>query len=154
MAGHTDAVDMAKLLCRRFEGFSARPYICPAGVWTIGYGATRGLSGRAVTGRHRAISKEEGEALLERDLLKILPGVLVACPVVSETSFRLAALLDFTFNLGLGRLRSSTLRRRVNESDWAGAEAEIRRWVFAGGRKLRGLIIRREAEARLLGVDG
>lgn len=63
---------------------------------------------------------------------------------------RLVAIADFVFNLGPTRYASSTLRRRMNEADWPGARHEIRRWVFGGGRKLPGLVIRREAEAALL----
>lgn len=63
---------------------------------------------------------------------------------------RLAALIDFTFNLGKGNLQSSTLRRCVNAGDWAGAKVQIRRWNKAGGRVLRGLTIRRETEAVML----
>lgn len=63
---------------------------------------------------------------------------------------RLTAIADFIFNLGPTRYAASTLRRRVNDSDWCGARDEIRRWVFGGGKKLPGLVIRREAEAALL----
>lgn len=63
---------------------------------------------------------------------------------------RLVAITDFVFNLGPTRYASSTLRRRVNEEDWDEARYEIRKWVFGGGKKLPGLIIRREAEAALL----
>ena len=63
---------------------------------------------------------------------------------------RLAAIVDFTFNLGAGRLQTSTLRRRVNQRDWVGAASELRRWVYGGGRVLPGLVARREAECRLI----
>ena len=63
---------------------------------------------------------------------------------------RLAAIVDFTFNLGAGRLQTSTLRRRVNQRDWHGAGQELRRWVYGGGKVLPGLVTRREAEVALL----
>jgi len=63
---------------------------------------------------------------------------------------RLAAIVDFTFNLGPGRLQTSTLRRRVNQQDWTAAGQELRRWVYGGGKVLPGLLARREAEISLL----
>jgi len=80
-----------------------------------------------------------------------LRAALRYCPVLaSEPEGRLAAIVDFTFNLGAGRLQTSTLRRRVNQRDWTGAAQELRRWVYGGGRLLRGLVLRREAEAVLI----
>nr|NDG07649.1 lysozyme [Oxalobacteraceae bacterium] len=63
---------------------------------------------------------------------------------------RLAAIVDFTFNLGAGRLQTSTLRRRVNQRDWDAASYEPRRWVYGGGKVLSGLVARRAAAALLL----
>ena len=68
----------------------------------------------------------------------------------TEPETRLAAIVDFTFNLGAGRLQASTLRRRVNQRDWPGAAQELRRWVYGGGRVLPGLTLRRDAEVLLL----
>jgi lysozyme len=70
--------------------------------------------------------------------------------LATEPERRLAAIVDFTFNLGAGRLQTSTLRRRVNQRDWVAAASELRRWVYGGGRVLPGLVTRREAEALLL----
>ena len=73
------------------------------------------------------------------------------CPVlVTEPEGRLAAIVDFTFNLGGGRLQTSTLRRRINQRDWSGSAKELRRWVYGGGKVLPGLVARREAEVLLL----
>lgn len=66
--------------------------------------------------------------------------------LATEPEGRLAAIVDFTFNLGAGRLQTSTLRRRVNQRDWAAAATELRRWVYGGGKVLPGLVARREAE--------
>ena len=60
-------------------------------------------------------------------------------------------MVDFTFNLGAGRLQTSTLRRRINQMDWAGAALELRKWVHGGGRVLPGLVARRQAEIALMG---
>lgn len=78
-------------------------------------------------------------------------ATLCYCPVLAtESEGRLAAIVDFTFNLGAGRLQASTLRRRINQLDWAAAGKELRRWVYGGGKALPGLVARREVEAALL----
>ena len=78
-----------------------------------------------------------------------LPAVVKLCPAVDKPQ-RIAALIDFTFNLGVGRLKGSTLRRKVNAGDWEAVPAELRKWVLGSGKKLRGLVIRREAEIALI----
>ncbi len=143
----------AIVLAKRFEGFHrvpkndpgrAHPYICPAGFWTIGYG-------HLCDQQHPPITEAEAEAYLARDLSTALTATLRYCPVLAtEPEGRLAAIVDFTFNLGGGRLQTSTLRRRVNQRDWAAAAKELRRWVHGGGRVLPGLVARREAEVALL----
>jgi lysozyme len=141
-------------LAKRFEGFerkvrrgteiTAIPYICPAGFWTIGYG-------HLCDAQHLPITEAEAEAYLAQDLNTALAATLRHCPVLAtEPEGRLAAIVDFTFNLGGGRLQTSTLRRRVNQRDWVAAAMELRRWVFGGGRVLPGLVARREAEASLI----
>ena len=141
---------MAAALCRRFEGLRLTPYLCPAGVPTIGYGATRYLDGRPVLLTDPAVSREAAERLLALQLERIyMPAVLRLCPG-ADTPERQAALTDVTFNLGAGALRASTLRRRVNAGDWAAVPGELRKWVRGGGRVLRGLVLRREAEICLL----
>ena len=142
------AIDLAK----RFEGFHrvpkadpgrAHPYICPAGYWTIGYG-------HLSDAKHPPITEAEAEVYLARDLQTALAATLRYCPVLAtESEGRLAAIVDFTFNLGAGRLQTSTLRRRVNQRDWVAAGLELRRWVYGGGKVLPGLVARREAEAKL-----
>lgn len=145
-----DALEVAAALCRRFEGLFLRPYLCPAGVPSIGYGATYYEDGTRVTLRDPAISPERAEALLLWHLRTVyLPAVLRLCPNVRDPN-RLAALIDFTFNLGAGRLQASTLRRRVNAEAWDDVPAELMKWVLGGGRVLRGLVLRREAEAKLI----
>ena len=79
-----------------------------------------------------------------------LAATLRYCPVLAtEPEGRLAAIVDFTFNLGAGRLQTSTLRRRINQRDWFAAGQELRRWVYGGGRVLPGLVTRRDAEITL-----
>ena len=145
------AVDLAK----RFEGFHrtpkldpdrAYPYVCPAGFWTIGYG-------HLCAADHPPISRDQAEAYLVADLKIALRATLRYCPVLATVSDnRLAAIVDFTFNLGAGRLQTSTLRRRINQRDWSMAATELGRWVHGGGQVLSGLVSRREAEIELLAV--
>jgi lysozyme len=88
---------------------------------------------------------------LAQDLVMALKATLRYCPVLAtEDEGRLAAIVDFTFNLGAGRLQTSTLRRRINQRDWTGAASELGRWVRGGGRILPGLVVRRQAEVALL----
>lgn len=144
------ALSVTKALIRRFEGFYANPYLCPAGVPTIGYGFTHYLDGRAVKLTDPPIDRTTAEVMLQ-DLVvtTYLPAVLRLCPGV-DTPERLAALIDFSYNIGTGNLAASTLRRRVNERRWDEVPAQLRRWNKAGGRVLRGLVMRREAEAALI----
>ena len=138
-------------LARRFEGCYLTPYLCPAGVPTLGVGATYYEDGTPVTLLDPAITRERAEALLLWMVrTRYLPAVLRLCPGVDNPQ-RLAALIDFAFNLGAGKLRASTLRRKVNAGAWIDVPAELRKWVKGGGRVLRGLVIRREAEAALIG---
>lgn len=146
------AIDLAK----RFEGFerkvkrgteiTAIPYICPAGFWTIGYG-------HLCDSKHPPITEAEAEVYLTRDLQSALAATLRYCPVLAtEPEKRLAAIVDFTFNLGAGRLQTSTLRRRINQQDWSSAARELRRWIYGGGKVLPGLVVRRNAEVDLISV--
>lgn len=137
-------------LIARFEGLRLRPYLCPAGVPTIGYGSTRHLDGAPVRLTDAPITREHALHLVREQVsAEYLPGVLALCPGI-DTPQRLAALTDWAYNLGLGALRASTLRRRVATGDWDAVPAELRKWVRGGGRVLPGLVARREAEVRLV----
>jgi lysozyme len=145
-----EAVGIAASLCRQFEGLYLKPYLCPALVPTIGYGATRYEDGRKVTLADPAITPARAEELLRWELNKVcIPAVKRSCPALQEPR-KLAALLDFTFNLGSGNLHSSTLRKKINAEDWDAAQLELAKWVRGGGRILPGLVKRRTAEAALL----
>lgn len=128
----------------QFEGFSARPYVCPAGVVTIGFGSTRYDNGAAVKMTDPPITKERAIELLNVEQLR--------CDVKIRTRFgnlgtnRLGALGSFAYNLGFSALSGSTLARKVKSGDHPGASAEFPRWVYGGGRRLLGLVRRRAAE--------
>ncbi len=129
-------------LLRRFEGLKLCAYRCPAGIWTIGHGHT----GPDVRGELR-IEKAEAEALLRADVARFEEGVRAIAGECAQGQFD--ALVSFAFNLGLGALMSSTLLKKHRAGDHEGAAAEFGRWVFAGGKKLPGLVRRRAAEAAL-----
>lgn len=145
-----DAVAITAALCRRFEGCRLKPYLCPAGVATIGYGSTYYEDGTKVTLHDAPITKERAEALLLWMVRnRYLPAAVKLCPG-ADTAGRAAAVADFAFNLGAGNLRSSSLRRSVNAQDWPEAREQILKWNRAGGKILRGLTIRRQAEEALI----
>jgi lysozyme len=132
-------------LIKAFEGFSAQPYLCPAGIPTIGFGH---MIGQGEAFPSQGISWEEATALLKQDAAIAARAVLRLIQV-SLSDGQFDALVSFTFNLGAGALQRSTLRRKVNRQEHEEAAGEFRRWIWAGGQKSRGLMRRREAERAL-----
>lgn len=129
-------------IIKAFEGLSFRAYQCPAGVWTIGYGHTK------VARRGMIITEAVAEELLASDLAEFEKGVSAAVKVdLSQNEFD--ALVSFSFNVGLGNFKKSTLLKKINLGDKEGAAAEFPKWNKAGGQVLRGLIKRRNAEKLL-----
>ncbi len=144
------AVDVVKRyeglhkVVRRAPRVAVAPYICPAGYWTIGYG-------HLCSADHPVIDEAVAEQYLRLDLKVALDAAARHSPLLLRAGDdRLGAIVSFIFNLGAGRYQASTLRRRVNEGAWPAAAREIRRWVYAGGKKLPGLVARREVEALML----
>ena len=145
-----NSIEIAAALCRRFEGCYLRPYLCPAGVPTIGYGATYYEDGRKVALTDVSISKEYAEELLIWHIENVyLPTVRILCPALTDPE-RLAAIIDYTFNLGGKNLKNSTLRRKINNEEWEEVPTELLKWVRGGGKILKGLIYRRQAEIALI----
>lgn len=141
---------MGNELIKRFEGLRLSPYLCPAGVATIGFGSTYYEDGTAVTLHDSPITAERAEQLLTYTVNKIYaPAVAQLCPN-ADTIGRIEALVDFTYNLGVGRLRGSTLRKCILRGDWDRVPDELRKWNIGNGKVLKGLTIRREAEASLI----
>lgn len=134
-------------LLHHFEGFRHEAYLCPAGVWTIGYGNTKWPDGRPVRKGDR-VTREEGEELFRAILRTFERGVLSAVKV-DLTQGQFDALVSFAYNVGTGALAKSTLLRKLNSGDYSGAADEFLRWNKAGGRVLKGLTRRREAERKL-----
>jgi lysozyme len=142
------ALGLGAGLCREFEGCVLHPYQCPAGIWTIGIGSTHLADGSAVCATTVPITSDEAEALLQAGLRSLAAQIelLVNVPLSDGEA---AALLSFTYNLGVGNLRSSTLLKLLNQGDRAGAAAQFPEWCHSGGKVLPGLVRRRAAEAAL-----
>ncbi|MBM5459210.1 lysozyme [Pseudomonas sp. P66] len=126
-------------LIKSFEGLRLLAYRDAVGVWTIGYGATRGVKAGM------SITKEQAERMLLNDVQRFEPEVerLVKVPLNKN---QWDALVSFTYNLGAANLESSTLLRKLNAGDYEGAAEQFPRWNKAGGKVLPGLVRRREAE--------
>jgi lysozyme len=135
-------------LIKRFEGFSAKPYRCPAGIWTIGYGSTRYANGKPISSGDAHITEAQAVEIMQATLGEYENAVkrYVTTPI-NQNQFD--ALVDFAYNAGAQNLRTSTLLKKVNAKDYAGAANEFGKWVFAGGKKLSGLVNRRAAEKAL-----
>lgn len=137
-------MEASELLIKKiteFEGFSNTAYRCPAGKWTCGIGHTSGVTATTTC------TRKEAEQWLKEDLAPVEAYVNTIEQVRTQGQYD--ALVDFAYNLGLGNLKSSTLLRKIK----AGASTEdiqeqFRRWVYAGGKVLKGLVRRREWEAQ------
>ncbi len=133
-------------LIMEFEGFADKIYECQGGKLTIGYGHV--MSRGEIAKFSAGISKVQAIELLRQDVANAEQSVtrLISADI---TPWQFDALVSFTFNVGAGALQRSSLRRRVNAGQHEQAAREFMRWIFAGGRKLEGLIRRRKAEADL-----
>ena len=138
-------IDMIK----SFEGFRGTPYKCPAGIPTIGYGATFYPNGKKVTMTDAAITEEQATELLAHMLVSFEKYVDSYC-VDTITQNQFDALVSFAYNLGPANLKASTLLKKVNANpNDESIKLEFMKWVKAGGKTLKGLVRRREAEAEL-----
>ena len=129
-------------LIKKFEGCRLEAYYCSGGVLTIGYGHTGGVK------ETDTITQEEADKLLKGDILKFEQYVEDNVMVELDQS-QFDALVAWTFNLGPGNLRESTMLKKLNNADYDSVPFEMRRWNKAGGKTLDGLIRRRQAEALL-----
>lgn len=131
-------------LIKRFEGFKERAYLCPAGVWSIGYGHTSGVH------EGQTCTREKAEKWLQEDLKSAEAAVSVLNTARPLRQDEFDALVSFVYNLGTGNFMKSTLRMKVCANpDNPTIRDEFRKWIYADGRILPGLVTRREAEADL-----
>lgn len=130
-------------IIKKFEGLKLIAYFCPANVLTIGYGHT----GKDVV-PNQTITLEKASELLKQDTLRFEKAVnKLVQTTINQNQFD--ALVSFTYNLGEGNLKSSTLLKKVNSNNFAEAAQEFLKWNKAGGKVLPGLVKRREAEKEL-----
>lgn len=147
LSAESEVLAIALQLIRYFEGCRLKPYLCSAAVPTIGYGSTTYEDGAKVTLKDQPITQERAMALLLLTIRKIyLPAVLKFCPTLRSPE-QTAAILSWTYNLGSGNLKASTMRKRILAERWDDVPDEIRKWDKAAGRRLAGLVRRREAES-------
>lgn len=149
----------------KFEGFRNRPYLCPAHIWTIGYGHVlyqeqiklpvirkEGYEGilrkkyPLKDSDNRVWSKDEINQLFRDDVRTFERGVLRLVPTVSGRQGSFDALVSFAYNAGLGNLQRSQIRMKALRCDWEGAAEAFMQWTKGGGQVLAGLVRRREAE--------
>jgi len=130
-------------LIKKFEGFKSAPYRCPAGVWTIGYGTTQGI-----TQKSECVTEKQAEELLRRDLIDAEATVrdLVRAPLAQH---QFDALVSFVYNVGRGNFKKSTLLRLLNQQAFAAVPEQFLRFNWAAGVQLVGLTKRRKAEMLL-----
>lgn len=155
-------------LMHQFEGCRNKPYLCPAHIWTIGYGHVlyqeqirlpmvrtdkpEQMIRKEMPLRpedNRVWSKQEIEELFDADVASFERGVLRLIPGVVGRQGSFDALVSFAFNAGLGNLQRSTIRMKANRGDWEGAAQAFMQWTKGGGKELPGLVRRRKAEIDL-----
>ena len=129
-------------LIKRWEGCRLKAYLCPANVWTVGYGHTKTVK------PGQRINQAQANALLAKDL--VVYEEAVRKHVTSKlTQHQFDALVSLCFNIGVGAFRNSTLVRLLNQKRYSQAADEFDRWVYADSKRLPGLVSRRKAEKKL-----
>jgi len=139
------ALEILMKLIKESEGCKLKAYKCPAGIWTIGYGQTKGIKEGMIW------TQQQADEDLIKTALEVLNQAIKSSPILATANMeKQAAIADFVYNLGIGNYNSSTLKKYVDKENWASAYTEIKKWNKAGGKVLKGLTIRREKEASLL----
>lgn len=134
-------------LIKTLEGFRAEPYFCSGGYLTIGYGHKL-----LPSDRFNCITKEKAQKILEKDLLRTERAVLKQINAeLSDDQF--SALVSFTFNVGAAALQRSSLRQKINYGLYKEASKEFLKWIYAGGKKITGLVRRRKLESQLFSLS-
>lgn len=136
-------------LIKDFEGFSSTPYLCPAGIPTIGYGSTYYEDGTKVTLKDKPITEERATELLEFVANKTFSENINKVVKVPLNQNQFDALVSFAYNIGNKNFNWSTLLKKLNLSDYEGASSEFLRWNQANGKVLQGLNKRRLKEKEL-----
>jgi lysozyme len=129
-------------LIKQFEGFRSESYLCPANVWTVGFGTTKNVKPGMI------ITESQGEQLLQEDVktFEITINNSVTVPLKQN---QFDALVSFVYNVGPGNFKSSTLLKKLNAGEYSAVPNELLKWNKGGGKVLPGLTKRREAEGNL-----
>ena len=155
-------------LMHKFEGFRDKPYQCSAHMWTIGWGhviyqdqiklpmvAKEGYTGTLRKDYplrpedNRTWSKDELKEIFRKDIASFESGVLRLAPNLIGHQSKFDACVAFSFNVGLGNFQRSTIRMKIGREDWEGAAEAFKQWTKAGGKVVKGLVRRRDAEIEL-----
>jgi lysozyme len=155
-------------LMHKFEGYRDKPYQCSASMWTIGWGhviyqdqikfpmiAKEGYTGMLRKDyplkpeHNRTWSKDELVKIFKDDLVSFERGVLRLAPNLAGRQGAFDACVAFSFNVGLGNFQRSTIRMKIGREEWEQASEAFMSWTKAGGKELRGLVLRRTAERKL-----
>ncbi|OLY45118.1 lysozyme [Bartonella apis] len=132
---------------KQWEGLKTKAYKDAGGVWTIGYGHTA-MAGSPQPYQGQVITAAEAENILLKDLVQYEAAIENNVKVkLNDNQF--AALVSFAFNVGIGAFKNSTLLKKLNQGDFNAVPTELRKWVKAGGKKVQGLVNRRQAEGYL-----
>lgn len=138
-------------LIKKFEGVRFKPYRCPAGLWTVGVGHLIGDGKQLPDSYNKTFTESEVDAILRKDLARFERGVTLLFPMSYRfTQGMFDALVSFSFNLGLGSLQRSTVRSALLRHDKNKAGESLLKYCRAGGKILKGLQLRRQAEYKLL----
>lgn len=137
------ALSLLVKLLKVFEGCRLKAYQDIVGVWTICFGSTKGVGPGMVK------TQSECDALLSTEATVFMLKVLKLCPNLARYPHRLAACTSMAYNCGLGSFQASTLRRKCRRGEWGSAGPEFNKWTRAGGKVVRGLVLRRQAERQV-----
>ena len=139
------ALEILIKLIKDSEGCKLKAYKCPAGIWTIGYGQTKGIK------EGMAWTQQQADEDIIKTALQAFNEAIKASPILATANMeKQAAIADFVYNLGITNYNKSTLKLRVDKGNWVSASTEIKKWNKSNGTILNGLIKRRQLEADLL----
>lgn len=142
-----NAIKQAANLIKAAEGCRLNAYKCPAGIWTIGYGHTKGVK------EGDTWTQAQADKALEQDIETYLKAVLIACPSLEHYPNRLAACISLAYNIGTGAFASSSVARYIRRGEYRAAADAFLLWVYAGKQKLPGLVTRRQREREVFLQD-
>jgi lysozyme len=139
------ALEILIKLIKDSEGCKLKSYKCPAGIWTIGYGQTKGIKEGMVW------TQQQADEDIIKTALQAFNEAIKASPILSTANMeKQAAIADFVYNLGITNYNKSTLKLMVDKGNWVSASTEIKKWNKSNGTILNGLVKRRQLEADLL----